>query len=151
MTKLVLPEPETPVTQVNVPTGIWTVMSFKLCSFAPLITRNLPVPLRRSAETGVFIPAREILAGKRARTIVISARLPCATISPPVTPARAHIDDVVRRLDGLLIMFHNDHGVAGIPQLLEQHNEFARCLSGAVRYWARREYKGPPPSSIRAV
>ena len=55
MTKLVLPEPETPVTQVNAPTGIWTVMSFKLCSFAPLITRNLPVPLRRSAETGVFI------------------------------------------------------------------------------------------------
>ena len=54
---------------------------------------------------------------------MISARLPCATISPPVTPAQAHIDDVVRRLDGLLIMFHNDHGVAGIPQLLEQHNE----------------------------
>ena len=88
-------------------------MSFKLCSFAPFITRN-----RR------LHSAREILAGKRARTIRDFCQAALRNdFSAGHTGPRAHIDDVVRRLDGLLIMFHNDHGVAGIPQLLEQHNE----------------------------
>ena len=36
------PLPETPVTQVNVPTGIFKLTFFKLFPLAPLISINLP-------------------------------------------------------------------------------------------------------------
>ena len=39
-----LPDPDTPVIQVNVPSGISTSMFFKLCSAAPLIEIFLPFP-----------------------------------------------------------------------------------------------------------
>ena len=37
-----LPLPDTPVTQVNVPTGIFKLTFFKLFPLAPLISINLP-------------------------------------------------------------------------------------------------------------
>ena len=45
-TRLDFPEPETPVTPVMVPRGIFTSIFFKLFSAAPIISRNFPVPLR---------------------------------------------------------------------------------------------------------
>ena len=40
--KVDLPLPETPVTQVKVPTGIFKLTFFKLFPVAPLISINLP-------------------------------------------------------------------------------------------------------------
>jgi len=52
MVKLDLPEPETPVMQVKVPSGIEAVTFFRLLAVAPLRVSFLPVPLRRAAGSG---------------------------------------------------------------------------------------------------
>ncbi len=52
MVKLDLPEPETPVTQVNVPSGIEAVTFLRLLAVAPERVSFLPVPLRRTAGIG---------------------------------------------------------------------------------------------------
>ena len=41
------PEPETPVTQVKGPNGIFKLTFFKLFPVAPLISRNLPFLAKR--------------------------------------------------------------------------------------------------------
>ena len=45
--KVDLPLPETPVTQVKVPRGIFKLTLFKLFPVAPLISRNLPFFAKR--------------------------------------------------------------------------------------------------------
>ena len=53
------PEPDTPVTQVNVPSGIDTAMFFKLCSLTPLMRRLCEFPVRRlSGIAMVKVPAK---------------------------------------------------------------------------------------------
>ena len=42
LTKVDLPDPETPVTQVNTPSGIFTFIFFKLFSEAPNISIDFP-------------------------------------------------------------------------------------------------------------
>lgn len=42
LTSVLLPEPDTPVTSVNVPSGNLTFMFLRLFSLAPLISINLP-------------------------------------------------------------------------------------------------------------
>ena len=45
--KVDLPLPETPVTQVKVPNGIFKLTFFKLFPVAPVISRNLPFFAKR--------------------------------------------------------------------------------------------------------
>ena len=49
-----LPEPLTPETDTNVPSGIATSMSFRLFAFAPRTTSCLPLPFRRVVGTGII-------------------------------------------------------------------------------------------------
>ncbi len=53
-TKDDLPDPETPVTQTNLPTGISTLIFFKVFSVAPFMVIKLPFPCL--LEVGVSIP-----------------------------------------------------------------------------------------------
>ena len=54
-----LPEPETPVTHTNSPSGISTSIFLRLFSEAFLITRLFPLPFRLSAGTSIFfLPER---------------------------------------------------------------------------------------------
>ena len=53
MVKLDLPDPDTPVMQVKVPSGIEAVMLRRLLAVAPWTVSFLPVPLRRLAESGI--------------------------------------------------------------------------------------------------
>ena len=41
-TRVDFPEPETPVTQINCPSGNFTVISFRLCSDAPITSIDFP-------------------------------------------------------------------------------------------------------------
>ena len=41
-TNVLFPDPETPVTQLNTPSGNLTLIFFKLCSVAPLTSMDLP-------------------------------------------------------------------------------------------------------------
>ena len=53
--KVDFPEPETPVTQLNTPSGILTFICFKLCSCAPIISMHLPgAPFRLVFGTAIF-------------------------------------------------------------------------------------------------
>ena len=49
-----LPLPDTPVTHVNVPSGIETSRFLRLFSCAPRTVRKLPLPFRRSFGTSIF-------------------------------------------------------------------------------------------------
>ena len=53
-----LPDPETPVTQLKMPSGISTLRFLRLCARAPVIRRPA-VPVRRRFGTGIrFRPFR---------------------------------------------------------------------------------------------
>src|SRR3546814_5533403 len=52
-TRVDLPDPDTPVTAVNTPSGNSTVRSFRLCSRAPFTTRHSLPGGRRLAGTGM--------------------------------------------------------------------------------------------------
>ena len=49
-----LPLPDTPVTQVKVPSGTAASTFFRLCSAAPYTFSQWPFPFRRSAGTAIF-------------------------------------------------------------------------------------------------
>ena len=53
MVKLDLPEPDTPVMQVKVPSGMEAVTLRRLFSRAPWTVSFFPDPLRRFAGTGI--------------------------------------------------------------------------------------------------
>jgi hypothetical protein len=58
-TRLLFPEPETPLTQVKAPRGIFTEMSLRLFSLAPSIMIDFPFPFLLVLGMGiVFLPAR---------------------------------------------------------------------------------------------
>ena len=87
MTSVDLPEPETPVTAVKVPSGKRTSRSLRLCSRAPRTTRALPLPERRSLGTGtVRSPRRKAPVMERGSARMASSG-PLAMTSPPCSPA----------------------------------------------------------------
>ena len=87
LTSVDLPEPETPVTQVNVPSGIETSMSRRLCSLAPRISMlagRLAAALGHRDRAG----AGEELAGERlGHRVRPPPRCPARRRSPPCSPA----------------------------------------------------------------
>ena len=83
-----LPLPDTPVTQVKLPKGIFKLTLFKLLPVAPVISRNLPffanLLFLGTSILNLFeryFPVILILF------FVISSKVPCATTSPPLFPA----------------------------------------------------------------
>src|SRR6267143_976788 len=55
LTSVDLPDPDTPVTQVNVPSGIFTAMPLRLCSRGLWIVMKWPLPVRRAAGAGAEV------------------------------------------------------------------------------------------------
>ena len=69
-----LPEPETPVTQVNRPRGMRASMSLRLCWRAPSTTSHLPLPLRRWLGDWDSFLASEIAPGEGFGVVLNVAR-----------------------------------------------------------------------------
>ena len=86
-TRVDLPEPDTPVTQIILPRGKSTVMSRRLFSRALTTRRNLPLPSRRCWGTSTYLRPDRYCPVMLRLDLQISATLPAATISPPCTPA----------------------------------------------------------------
>ena len=87
VTSVLLPLPDTPVTAVNVPSGNSTSRPLRLCWRAPLTTRRLPLPVRRSLGMGTMrSPRRKAPVMERGSSRRASSR-PLAMISPPCSPA----------------------------------------------------------------
>src|SRR6266480_991637 len=90
-TRVDLPEPETPVTQMNLPTGNSTSISLRLCCAAPR-TRNEPRSSSRRSGTAIErLPARNCPVTDFATRSTFAAG-PSATTSPPCRPAPERVD-----------------------------------------------------------
>ena len=93
-TRLDLPEPETPVTAMNLPSGNSTSIFFRLFSCAPKTVSFLPLPALRFSGTGIlrfplkYIPVIDL------SQLIISSTLPAAMSSPPLTPAPGPISTI---------------------------------------------------------
>ena len=118
-----LPAPDTPVTATSTPSGNATSMFLRLCSRAPLTFRN-PCGLRRSAGTSMRSTPDRNFPVSDAGSAFSSSGVPSATTRPPRRPgARAEVDDVVGRLDGLGVVLDDDDAVAEIAQPPQRRDE----------------------------
>src|SRR6266511_3424795 len=110
-TSVDFPEPETPVTQMNLPTGNSTSIPFRLCIEAPR-TQNEPFSSPRRSGTAISrLPARN-------RPVIESA-LPSIVLAG----AGAHVDQVVGRTHHLLVVLDDEHGVAEVAQALQRADQ----------------------------
>ena len=85
-TSELLPEPETPVTQTNSPSGNVDVDVLEVVVRAPLIVSNRPSGTLRAVGNRDRLLAREVLAGQALGDRARSSIVPWATTSPPLTP-----------------------------------------------------------------
>ena len=117
-----LPEPETPVTQTNSPTGRLAVTPCRLLPVAPLIVSARPaigaVPPRRDRDLPV---SGEILAGERMRRAAdVLGRALRDDLPAVLARARTHVDDVVGGVDRVLVVLDDDDAVAEVAQVLQR-------------------------------
>src|SRR6266849_2764114 len=79
LTRVDLPEPETPVTAVKVPSGSLTAMPLRLCSRGLWMMTCLPLGERRVAGTAIFSAPERNLPVREAGWAAISPGVPTAT------------------------------------------------------------------------
>ena len=84
---VLFPEPETPVTQTSLPSGIFTFTFLRLFSAAPRISINFPLPSLRFSGTGITLLWLRYWPVIDFSQALISSTSPTHTISPPCTPA----------------------------------------------------------------
>ena len=120
-TSELLPEPDTPVTHTNVPSGISTSMFLRLLCAAPMIFSQFLPGGRRLAGISIFsLPERYCPVRLRGSAAMSSAE-PMATTSPPRTPGPGPKSMIV--IGGphrVFVVLDDDHGVAQIAQLRER-------------------------------
>ena len=124
MTSVDLPPPETPVTQVNRPSGIVAVTFFRLLPRAPTILSSRPgrgAAPRRDRDDPL---AGEIVAGQRIGIGGDLGRRPLGDdLAAMHAGARADVDDIIGGPDRVLVVLDHDHRVAEVaqaPQRVEQ-------------------------------
>ena len=118
-TSVDFPAPETPVTAASTPSGNSTSMLRRLFSLAPAILR-LPVGASSFARYFDTFAAREVGAGERLPGSF--ERLWCARVNDPAAGdarARAEVDDMVGRANGVFVVFDDDDGVPDVAHSLE--------------------------------
>ena len=120
-----LPEPETPVTHTNTPTGSLRVTLRRLLPRAPVIVSIRDwvdaMPPRRDR----YLPmAGEILPRQRmggdADLLRRSLRDDLAAV---LAGARTHVDDVIGGVDRIEVVLDDDHAVAEIAQVLQRREQ----------------------------
>ncbi len=82
-----MPEPDTPVTQINNPRGKLTSIFFKLCPAAPNTVKHFSFGMRRASGTGTYFRPLKYCPVIETGLPVISSIFPWATTSPPFSPA----------------------------------------------------------------
>ena len=119
-----LPPPDTPVTQVNRPSGISAVMFFRLLPRAPTTFSTRGGFLRAPLRHRDFAHAVEILAGQRIRVGHDVGRRAFGDDAAAMDAgAGADIDHVIGGADGVLVVLDHDHGVAEVAQPLQRFQQ----------------------------
>ena len=114
------PEPDTPVTAINFPSGKRAVTFCKLFSRAPVTSIKRPLPVRRSVGTGIarlpdkYWPVIDLLL--RATCLGV----PAATISPTKnTGTGTNVNQIIRLTHGIFVMFHHNECITQVAHLFE--------------------------------
>ena len=81
------PDPDTPVTLTNIPSGIFTSIRFRLCSRAPRIHSASPLPRRRRAGTEMTRRPERYWPVIESGALRMRSSGPEATTRPPCAPA----------------------------------------------------------------
>ncbi len=89
-----LPEPDTPVMQHNIPRGILTSIFLRLFSLAPLISINLSSGFLLLSGTSIFFLPLRYCPVIESSHFFISSSVPQATTSPPCIPAPGPISSI---------------------------------------------------------
>jgi hypothetical protein len=164
---VLLPEPDTPVTQVNRPTGISTVTSLRLLPLAPSMRRACPGRAAALGRHGDAAAAGQVGAGQRVRVGGDLLRRafgdhPAAVLAG----AGAHVDHVVGHADGVFVVLDDDHRVADVAQAAQGFEQavvvaLVQADGGLVEHvhhageagadlLARRMRWASPPDSVSA-
>ena len=117
-----MPEPETPVTATNLPTGNSTSMPFRLCWRAPT-TRNcraLGAPLR---DRDLALAGEELARDRRRVLLDLRAGALGDDVPAVLARARPHVDEPVGAAHHLLVVLDDEHGVAEVAQPLERRDQ----------------------------
>ena len=120
-----LPPPETPVTQVNSPSGISAVTFFRLLPRALTTVSVRRVFGRRGAPgSAIAAHAGEILAGERVRRRHdVVGRALRDDVAAVDAGAGADVDHMVGGADRVLVVLDHDHGVAEVAQALQRFEQ----------------------------
>ena len=122
MTSVDLPDPLTPVTAMNVPSGNATSMFLRLLARAPRTTISPRVGGRRTAGIVNALQPGEVLPGQRLawrRQQLLRPPLE-HHVAAVFAGARPEVDQVVGRANRLFVVLDDEHGVAEIAQLAER-------------------------------
>ena len=134
-----MPPPDTPVMQVNRPSGSSAVTFLRLLprAFTTLMVRRR-LGARRSGTAMVRTPVRYWPVSDFLFAMM-SAGVPVGDdLAAMDAGAGADIDHMVGDADGVLVMLDHDHGIAEVAQALEGLQAAAHCRAGAGRWRARR-------------
>ncbi len=121
MSSVDLPPPDTPVTQVNRPSGTSAVMFLRLLALAPR-TRIIRSGVRRPAlfRHRDLLQPDEVLAGERGGIgHDLVRRSGGHDLAAMHSGAGADIDDEIGGADGLLVVLDHQHGIAEIAQMTQ--------------------------------
>ena len=123
MTRVDLPEPETPVTQVKTPSGNATSSPLRLCWRGPRTTIS-PRLVRRSSGSGIErLPERYWPVSDSAIRVDLLRRSLGDDVAAVLAGAGPEVHDVVRGADRALVVFDDDHRVAEVAQALERPDQ----------------------------
>ena len=119
-TSELLPEPLTPVTQTNRPSGISTSMSLRLCCRAPTIFRRRSVGGLRYAGTSIALRPERYWPVRLAGDLGELVERPLGDdLAPLDAGAGAEVDEVVGRAHRVLVVLDDDDRVADVAEPLE--------------------------------
>ena len=124
LTSVDLPEPETPVTQQNVPSGIFDVDVLEVVLRGAL---DLDVAGRAAGASSAPAIERlpdEVLPGRRgAHLHHLLGRALGDQLAAVLAGARTEVDQVVGRAHRVLVVLDDDHGVAEVAQALQRRDQ----------------------------
>ena len=121
---MLLPDPLTPVTQVSMPSGISTSMSFRLCSAAPSTRSRWFAGRRRAAGTGIASSSRRYFAVSERGSCSSSLERAREDDAPALLAgAEPHVDDGVGDPDHVGVVLDDEDGVALIAKLPQDRDQ----------------------------
>ena len=151
MTSELLPEPETPVMTMNVPSGNRTVTLRRLFSRAPRRTSALPLPVRRVSGIGICRSPGEVLPGDRFLGVHDVVHRACGDDMPAMLAgARSDVDDPVGGAHRLLVVLDDDQACCRCRAVAPGSGSAARCPAGGVRCSVRRGCRARPSARSRS-